>query len=32
MLYDDLDRSSLPYDYKDANLNVLADFNEYFTI
>ena len=32
VLYDELDRSSLPMDYKDPNLNVLADFNEYFTL
>lgn len=32
VLYDELDRSSLPFDYKDVNLNVLADFNQYFTL
>jgi hypothetical protein len=29
-LYDELDSSTLPDDYKDMNLKVLADFNEYF--
>lgn len=32
VLYDELDRSSLPLSYKDDKLNVLADFNEYFTL